>query len=99
MVIFYRPGTSPEAELEFHQAVLSLPTGKPNETTLPPGVVAVFSCGAPSVKNSASCVEFSSGTTRAMRESLRQRALASPVVQKVLENVALADIKPEDVEN
>jgi hypothetical protein len=92
MIIYFRPGTSGEEMGAFDDSVLMVPS-RTSGYDFAGGIIGTMACSGPRGVD-AICVDFARG---ASRDEIRTRAQNWPTVLRVLEDVAPADVKPEDI--
>lgn len=96
LVIYYKAGVTDEQIQEFSQQVLfrSDPNGLGHSHR--PGVIETLQIFEPVQGHESTAVTFSPDATQAQRNELKADIMSSPLVYKVLENVALKDVKKLD---
>ncbi len=95
LLIIYKTDVTNDRVNDFLRDVLSRPHPQGRGHDLRDGIALTFR--PPSVEgHDATAVTFSADATAAQREEIMREVKASPIVYRVLENVAPADVKKLD---
>jgi hypothetical protein len=95
LLIIYKTGATDDQVNDFLRDVLSRPHPQAKGYDLRDGIALTFR--PPSVEgHDATALTFSADATAAQREEITRAVKASPIVYRVLENVAPADVKRLD---
>ncbi len=96
LVVYYKASVTDEQIENFLQEVLSIPHPEGRGYNLREGVAERLRVFPPVQGHEATAITFSANATQAQREDIRSAVSSSPLVYKVLENVAPADVKKLD---
>lgn len=96
LVIYFKTSASHEEINQFVQTVLSKPDPEGRGYYNRDGVRDILKVYPPVQNHEGYAVTFSPDATQAQRDQLKAAVSASPIVYKLLENIAPADVKKID---
>jgi hypothetical protein len=96
MVIYYNVGVSEDQINHFLQNVIGRPDTQGKGHYMREGIGMSLRVYPPLEDREATAVTFSGRVTQAQRDEIKRDVISSPIVYKVLENVAPADVKTLD---
>ncbi|HXM48028.1 MAG TPA: hypothetical protein VN956_09175 [Pyrinomonadaceae bacterium] len=96
LVIYFKTTITPDEINAFSKDVLSLPDPKGRGYYNPPGVRTVLRIYPPLKGHEGIAVTFFPTATKEERENLKRSVDSSPIVYKVFQNVAPAELKKID---